>query len=108
MHMVILPKYSVSVVAETMKKNTSRRFREKFRFLEKVYWDRGGIWSSGYVVSTVGMAEEIISRYVADKGRKTRDKRSLNFEILPPVKAGESIRDVDLYAEVHPWITTNC
>lgn len=42
-HMVILPKYSVSFVVETMKKNTSRRLRKKFRFLDKVYWDRGGI-----------------------------------------------------------------
>ncbi|MBI5683367.1 MAG: transposase [Deltaproteobacteria bacterium] len=36
----------------------------KFRFLEKVYWDRQGIWSKGFFVSTVGINEEIIRKYV--------------------------------------------
>ena len=41
-HMVISPKYRVSFAVETIKKNTSRKLREKLRFLDKVYWDRGG------------------------------------------------------------------
>lgn len=45
-HMVIPPKYSVSFAVETIKKNTSRAWRERFQFLDKVYWDRGGIWST--------------------------------------------------------------
>lgn len=36
-HMVIPPKYSVSKVVETIKKNTSRVLREKFKFLKKIY-----------------------------------------------------------------------
>lgn len=54
-----------------MKKNTSRVPREKFRFLDKVYWDRSGM--------------------SPNKGRRTWDKRSLNSERTSPVKAGESI-----------------
>lgn len=34
-YMVIPAKYSASVAGETMKKNTSWRLREKFRFLDK-------------------------------------------------------------------------
>ena len=69
MHMVIPPKYRVSFAVETIKKNTSRTLRERVRFLDKVYWDRGGIWSKDYVVSTVGITEEIIRRYVARQGK---------------------------------------
>ncbi len=76
-HMVIPPKYSVSVVVETIKKNTSRALREKCQFLDKVYWDRGGIWSKGYFVSTVGITEEIIRRYVAKQGQEDAGQAQL-------------------------------
>lgn len=63
-HMVIPPKHAVSQVVECIKSNTGRALKEKFRFLEKVYWDGGGIWGVGYFVSTVGINEAIIRRYV--------------------------------------------
>ena len=78
-HMVIPPKYRVSFAVETIKKNTSRMLREKFRFLDKVYWDRGGIWSKGYFVSTVGITEEIIRRYVARQGKEDAGQAQLEF-----------------------------
>jgi putative transposase len=78
-HMVIPPKYSVSFAVETIKKNTSRALREKVRFLDKVYWDRGGIWSKGYLVSTVGITEEIIRRYVARQGQEDAGQAQLEF-----------------------------
>ena len=78
-HMVIPPKYSVSFAVETIKKNTSRELREKFRFLDKVYWDRGGIWSKGYFVSTVGITEEIIRRYVEMQGKEDAGQAKLEF-----------------------------
>ena len=78
-HRVIPPKYSVSFAGETIKKNTSRALRKKFQFLDKVYWDRGGIWSTGYVVSTVGITEEIIRRYVAKQGQEDAGQAQLEF-----------------------------
>lgn len=77
--MVIPPKYSVSVAVETIKKHTSRALRAQFRFLDKVYWDRGGIWSKGYFVSTVGITEEIIRRYVAKQGQEDAGQAKLEF-----------------------------
>lgn len=76
---LIPPRYSVSFAVETIKKNTSRRLREKFRFLDKVYWDRGGIWSTGYFVSTVGITEEIIRRYVVRQGKEDAGQAQLEF-----------------------------
>ncbi len=45
---------SLSSVANIIKVDTSREFRKKFQFLEKVYWGNPGIWSNGYFVSTIG------------------------------------------------------
>ena len=79
-HMIIPPKYSVSKVVETLKKNTSRLLREKFsHFLDKVYWDKGGIWSKGFFVSTVGINEEIIKRYVRMQGKEDAGQAQLEF-----------------------------
>ena len=64
LHMVIPPKYAVSTVVETLKKNNSRHLSEKFGFLAQVYWDNEGIWSTGFFVSTVGINEAVIRRYV--------------------------------------------
>ncbi len=44
-HMFIPPKYSVSFVVETLKKNTSLKLKVRYKFLAKMYRDRGGIWS---------------------------------------------------------------
>jgi len=44
-HIIIPPKYAVSMAVETIKKNTSLALRQKFRFLDNVYWDKKGIWS---------------------------------------------------------------
>jgi len=79
LHMVIPPKYSVSFVVETLKKNTSRKLKARYKFLAKVYWDRGGIWSTGYFVSTVGIDEDIIRRYVAMQGKEDAGQAQLEF-----------------------------
>ena len=79
LHMVIPPKYAVSFAVETLKKNTSRALSERFVFLAKVYWDREGIWSTGYFVSTVGVNEAIIRRYVEMQGQEDAGQAQLEF-----------------------------
>jgi putative transposase len=51
----IPPKYAVSQIIGKIKANTGQKLREKFNFLDKVYWGIEGIWSIGYFVSTVGI-----------------------------------------------------
>ncbi len=79
LHMIIPPKYSVSDVVETIKKNTSKALKEKFSFLKKVYWDRKGIWGKGYFVSTVGIDEETIKRYVEMQGEEDTGQAELEL-----------------------------
>lgn len=71
--MVIPPKYAVSKVVGDMKSNTSRELRRKFEYLRR----NNVLWSIGYFVSSVGMDEEKIRRYIQhqeaqDRGRAQR------------------------------------
>ena len=47
MLLVIPPKYAVSAVIGQMKQYTASRLREKFAWLEKVYWNEPVVWSPG-------------------------------------------------------------
>ena len=58
------PKYSIAKVVQIIKSNTGKAMWEKFDFLRKTYYGRGGIWSAGYFVSTVGLDEKLIEKYV--------------------------------------------
>lgn len=68
--MVIPPKYAVSQVVNRIKVNASRQMKQKFSFLEKVYWGTESVWSTGYFVSTVGIDGATIRNYVAMQGRE--------------------------------------
>ena len=46
----IPPKMSISEIVKVLKAKTGMRMRQKFPFLDKVYWGTGGIWSRGYFV----------------------------------------------------------
>ena len=62
--LVVPPRWSVSKAVNILKTNTSRALKKEFPFLSKLYADNGGIWSVGYFVSTVGINEAIIRRYI--------------------------------------------
>ena len=66
-------------MVETIKSNTSKTLKKKFAFLKKVYWDRKGIWGKGYFVSTVGINEEVIRRYVQSQEEEETGQAKLEF-----------------------------
>jgi len=81
MHLLveIAPKMSVSEAVKLIKCNTGRVLRKRYAFLKYVYYGRGGIWSVGYFVSTSGISEEIIRRYVEYQGQEDRGQAQLEF-----------------------------
>ena len=80
LHMGIPPKDAVAKVVATRKSVTSTRMKEKFpQFLGKVYWDGRGIWGRGFFVSTVGINEAIIRRYVRYQGEQDTGQAQLEF-----------------------------
>ena len=78
---VIPPKMSVSQVVRILKSNTSRDLKKKFPFLKDVYWGTDGIWSDGYFVSTVGINEEIIKRYIENQGKEDSGQAQLVLDL---------------------------
>ena len=87
-HLVVSfpPRHSIAKVVQVMKANTGRALKEKFEFLKKRYWGSGGMWSTGYFVSTVGLDEEMIKRYVKyqegeDKKEETQPRE---FDLFSP------------------------
>ena len=77
--MMIPPKYSVSEVVDMIKANTSGVLEAKFGFLSKVYWDKRGIWGRGFFVSTVGINEKIIRKYVELQGEEDTGQAELEL-----------------------------
>ena len=74
-HMVIWmpPKYSVSNFMGYLKGKMALRLFNRFEHLSRRYWGRH-LWSRGYCVSTVGLDEEKILRYVKWQEKRDRDQ----------------------------------
>ena len=79
MVMIIPPKYGVSDVIGMIKGRTASNLRKKFRWLEQVYWKENVVWSPGYFVSTVGLDEEQIKKYVKWQGTQDSGQAKLAF-----------------------------
>lgn len=73
MVLVIPPKYAVSEVMGYLKGKAAIRLFEKYRHLGKKFWGQH-LWSRGYCVSTVGIDEEKIRKYV--KWQEQKDKEA--------------------------------
>lgn len=64
----IPPKYSVSSVVQKLKSYTSVDVRKRFKFINQIY-DDGNMWSAGYFVSTVGLNEKRIRKYIEQQDK---------------------------------------
>jgi putative transposase len=77
--MSIPPKIGVGKVVGIIKANMARDMKKKFPFLREVYWGTESIWSGGYFVSTVGVNEEVIGKYIEAQGREDAGQAKLEF-----------------------------
>ena len=80
MVMIIPPRYAVSEVVGRVKGMTASLLRKKFSWLVKVYWKENLVWSPGYFVSTVGIGETEILKYV--KWQQSQDSRQAELELF--------------------------
>lgn len=73
-HVVISipPKYAVSQMMGYLKGKLALRLFDRFPELRKRYWGQH-VWSRGYCVSTVGLDEEHIRKYVKWQNKKDQD-----------------------------------
>ena len=69
----IPPKYAVSSVMGFLKGKLALRLFQRYEHLGKRYWGQH-LWSRGYCVSTVGLDEDKIRKYV--KWQEAQDKQA--------------------------------
>ncbi len=75
----IPPTMSVGRVVNLIKSNSGKKMRDKFPFLKEVYYGSSGIWSDGYFVSTVGLSESMIRKYI--QLQQNEDTGQTKFEV---------------------------
>ena len=82
-HMLVSipPKMSVGKVIGIIKANSSKKLKEKFPFLKDVYWGADGVWSDGYFVTTVGINEQAIQRYIQHQGQEDSGQVQLVLDL---------------------------
>ena len=80
-HLVIVipPRVSVARVVQYMKSKTGKALKSRFPFMRKTIYGRGGIWSRGYCVSSIGLNEKAIMEYVEHQEKE--DKGQLKLEL---------------------------
>jgi putative transposase len=70
--MSIPPKYSVSSLMGYVKGKLSLRLFQRYERFGKRYWGRH-LWSRGFCVSTIGLTEEQIRKYVKWQEKKEKE-----------------------------------
>ena len=73
-HVVISipPKYAVSQMMGYLKGKLALRLFDRYPELRRRYWGQH-VWSRGYCVSTVGLDEEHIRKYVKSQNKKEQN-----------------------------------
>lgn len=67
----IPPKDSLAFCVQQLKSSTSADLQKQFPFIARIFPD-GSMWSVGYFVSTIGLNEEQIQKYVDKQGQKDK------------------------------------
>ena len=63
------PSITIAEVAQKLKSASSFYIRKRFKFISEMYLDKEGIWSVGYFVSSIGLNEAQIKKYIEWQGK---------------------------------------
>lgn len=77
LQIMIPPTMSVGNAVKLIKSNTAKSLKQKFPFLKQVYWGIDGVWSDGYFVSTIGLNDQVIQRYIENQGQEDSGQAKL-------------------------------
>lgn len=75
----IPPNIAISDAVQLLKGASSVVIRKKFKFIREMYLEKDGIWSVGYFVSSIGLDEETITRYIEWQNKKEKPQTSKLF-----------------------------
>ena len=68
--MEIPPSIAIADAVQKLKGTSSTCLRKQFKFIREMYLEKDGIWSVGYFVSSIGLNEGQIKRYIEWQGKK--------------------------------------
>jgi putative transposase len=73
----IPPTITIADAVRILKAYSSLHLSKKFKFIREMYLEKDGIWSVGYFVSSIGIDEEKIKKYIdyQDKREKPQTAR---------------------------------
>jgi len=74
--MEIPPNIAISDAVQKLKSISSFSIRKQFKFIREMYIDKDGIWSVGYFVSSVGLNEGQIRKYIDWQDKKEAQPRA--------------------------------
>ena len=77
----IAPKHSISSIMGFLKGKLALKLFRNYEQLNKRYWGRH-FWSRGYCVSTVGLNEDHIRKYVKWQQKRDKDSGNKQLDIL--------------------------
>lgn len=82
LHMLVSipPKMSISNFVNILKVNTAVGLKGKFEFLKNVYWGTESIWSIGFFVSTIGINESVIRKYIEMQEKEDTGQAKLELD----------------------------
>lgn len=69
----IAPSVSIATMVQKLKAYSSRDLKKRFKYIREMD-DGSGIWSVGYFISSVGINEEQIEKYIEYQDKRDRPK----------------------------------
>ncbi len=75
----IPPNITIADAVCAIKSRSSLHLRKKFKFIDKIYLEKDGIWSVGYFVSSIGLNEERIKKYIQHQGEQEKPQTARLF-----------------------------
>ena len=73
------PSSAISDAVRVLKQQSSLHLKRKFPFIKKMYLEKDGIWSVGYFVSSIGLDEQTIKKYIEYQGKKEKPQTTKLF-----------------------------
>ena len=78
LYISVPPMYSPSEVMKKLKGKSAERLWKKFPELRKKYWGQH-VWARGYFVTTGGVDDEVIRKYIAEQEEEERKMEQLRL-----------------------------
>jgi len=75
----IPPDIAICDAVCALKARSSQHLRKKFKFIDKIYLEKDGIWSVGYFVSSIGLDEKRVKKYIEYQAEQEKPQTARLF-----------------------------